>query len=304
MEMRRAQTALFWTAQTPAPLWAATRMFGWEAGWLGDTPATQVLAFTPYAMLLSIGPLVMTIMRRQWWAAAVAAVASAALLCCVLPRALASDAPAAAGGGPELRVLTANLSLGEADAGTIVRIVREQRVDVLAVQEFTSAAEAAFENAGISTLLPFHDSFPSALAAGSALFSRYPLRDMAVGKNWGGFHQARAMVDVPGGRTVLVESVHVCSPFSLGQLHCWRTDLAREPTASDVPGGGALRVLAGDFNATLDHAPLRTLISHGYRDAADSTGAGWVGTWGPYSRHPFIPPVAVDHVLVDRQVGV
>jgi endonuclease/exonuclease/phosphatase family metal-dependent hydrolase len=62
-------------------------------------------------------------------------------------------------------------------------------------------------------------------------------------------------------------------------------------------------VLAGDFNATLDHSGLRRLIRTGYRDAAATVGAGLAGTWGPYDGDP-IPPVTIDHVLVDRRVRV
>lgn len=306
--MRTLRPVLFWAAMVPAPLWVLIRIFGWESSLLAYSPAAQLLAFTPYVALLSVVPLVLASVRRQWWAAGPALIATVALLFLVIPRAVGSGPPPAAAGGPELRLLTANLSLGDADAAAIVRVVRDRRVDVLLLQEFTPAAEAGFEKARISDLLPYRQAHPSALAAGSALFSRYPLQDADVRKNWGGFYQVHATITVPGGRSILAESVHVCSPFSLGQLHCWRTDLAREPRASDVPPGSAspLRVLAGDFNATLDHAPLRTLIGHGhgYRDAADSTGSGWTGTWGPYARHPFIPPVAVDHVLVDRDIAV
>jgi endonuclease/exonuclease/phosphatase (EEP) superfamily protein YafD len=58
-------------------------------------------------------------------------------------------------------------------------------------------------------------------------------------------------------------------------------------------------VLAGDFNATLDHAVLRDLLGTGYIDAAEFTGAGLIATW-PVGRH--LPPlVTIDHVLVDRR---
>jgi endonuclease/exonuclease/phosphatase family metal-dependent hydrolase len=66
---------------------------------------------------------------------------------------------------------------------------------------------------------------------------------------------------------------------------------------------GPVRVLLGDFNATLDHGGLRELIATGYRDAAEVTGQGLVGTWGPYDGDR-IPPVVIDHVLADRRIGV
>ena len=62
-------------------------------------------------------------------------------------------------------------------------------------------------------------------------------------------------------------------------------------------------ILAGDFNATLDHSVLRSLISTGYRDAADVVGKGFVGTWGPYDGDR-IPPVTLDRVLADKRIGV
>lgn len=286
-----------------APLWAFIRAAGLETNVLAYTPATQLLAFTPYIAAFSIVPVVVVAVRREWKAAALALVATAVLSACVLPRAFGGPVPAARLGGPTLRVMTTNLSLGEADAESVVALVRGHHPDVLLLQEFTPEAEAAFDRAGISDLLPYRATHPSALAAGSALFSRLPLQDPGYRRNWSGFYQVHATVAVPGGPPVLLESVHTCSPFSLGQLHCWRTDVAREPHADDAPAG-TLRVLAGDFNATLDHAPLRTLIGHGYRDAADAVGAGWVGTWGPYGRHPFIPPVALDHVLAAAAIGV
>lgn len=287
-----------------APAWALIRVAGLETNVLAYSPATQLLAFTPYIAALSIGPLAFVAVRRDWRATAIALLATILLAACVLPRTLGSGPAAAARpGGPALSVMTVNLSLGDADAGAVVALVRTHHPDVLMMQEFTPEAAAAFGQAGIADLLPYQVTHPSSLAAGSALFSRLPLQDPGLRKNWGGFYQVHATVTVPGGPPVLLESVHTCSPFSLGQLHCWRTDVAREPQAGDAPAG-TLRVLAGDFNATLDHAPLRTLIGHGYRDAADAVGSGLVGTWGPYGRHPFIPPVALDHVLAATAIGV
>lgn len=284
-------------------LWAFVRVAGLETNVLAYTPATQVLAFTPYAAVLSLVPLAVAGVRREWPGAVLALVASVVLAACVLPRGIGGSAAAARAGGPVLSVMTANLSLGDADAGAVVALIRSRHPDVVLVQEFTPEAEAAFDRAGIADLLPYRVSHPSALAAGSALFSRLPLEEPGYRKNWGGFYQVHATVNPAGGMPVVLESVHACSPFSLGQLHCWRTDLAREPYAADAPPG-TLRVLAGDFNATLDHAPLRTLIGHGYRDAADAVGEGLTGTWGPYGRHPFIPPVALDHVLAASPIGV
>jgi endonuclease/exonuclease/phosphatase (EEP) superfamily protein YafD len=66
---------------------------------------------------------------------------------------------------------------------------------------------------------------------------------------------------------------------------------------------GPLRVLAGDFNATLDHAALRRLIDTGYRDAASVVGAGLRPSW-PYDEKWFMPGVTLDRILADRRIDV
>ena len=62
-----------------------------------------------------------------------------------------------------------------------------------------------------------------------------------------------------------------------------------------------MRILAGDFNATLDHAELRRVLGRGYADAGDELGSGLRATWPSHRRFP--PPVTIDHVLADTRVG-
>ncbi|HEV2373341.1 MAG TPA: endonuclease/exonuclease/phosphatase family protein, partial [Streptosporangiaceae bacterium] len=76
----------------------------------------------------------------------------------------------------------------------------------------------------------------------------------------------------------------------------WRHDLCALP-----PAGHTLRILAGDFNATLDHGQLRSLLGSGYVDAAVQTGNGLVPTWGT-EHGPGL--LTIDHVLVDRRCAV
>jgi endonuclease/exonuclease/phosphatase (EEP) superfamily protein YafD len=63
-----------------------------------------------------------------------------------------------------------------------------------------------------------------------------------------------------------------------------------------------LRILAGDFNATLDHRALRGVLSGGYADSADRAGTGLRATWPALPRRAL--PITIDHVLVDRRVRV
>ncbi|KXK63187.1 endonuclease [Micromonospora rosaria] len=289
------RTALCWVAVAPGAGWALARLLGVEPG-----PLVQLLAFTPYVAAGSLVPLLLALALRRRWPAVVAAGTALALLAVVAPRALGSPQPATT--GPILRVLTANVLAGAGDARTVVDLVRAHRVDVLALQEFTPDTQADLDRLGLAGLLPHRRTNPQVGTAGSALYTRFPLTGDGVRHNRGGwgFSQAYGTVTPPGAPPVRVESVHPAAPYALDQNGHWRADLAAQPPATP---DGTLGILAGDFNATLDHAPLRTLLDTGYVDAAAAVGAGLTGTWGPYDGHP-IPPVVIDHVLVDRRIAV
>ena len=259
----------------------------------------QLFAFTPYVAAGVWIPAVVAAFSRRWLAAAVGVSAAAVLASAVAPRAM-PDRHGGPTDGVALPVMTANMLEGRADPATIVDLVREHDVTLLALQEFTPAAQAALAAAGLGDLLPY-----SALAAedgttGSALYSRFPITAAGARRNGGGFMQAHGTIQPPGAGPLAVESAHPLAPYAVGVLPDWRSDLANQPHADP---NGPPRILLGDFNATLDHQPLRALIAHGYRDAADATGAGLIGTWGPYDGD-LIPAVTIDHVLVDQRIGV
>lgn len=290
-----ATTLACWLAVAPGAAWATVRLLGVDRG-----PLVQLLAFTPYAAAGSLLPLILVIALRRWQPVTVAAVTTVALVAVVAPRAYGSTPPPA--DGPAVRLLTANLLAGSADARALVDLVRRHSVDVLTVQEFTPAVAAELDQAGLDQLLPYRELHPVEGTPGSGLYARHPISAGGVRHNSGGwgFLQAYGTILVPGAPPVRVESVHPAAPYAIDQIGHWRRDLAAQPSATP---DGQLRILAGDFNATLDHAPLRALLDTGYVDAADAAGTGLIGTWGPYDGDP-IPPVAIDHVLVDRRVAV
>src|SRR5690606_32930216 len=102
--------------------------------------------------------------------------------------------------------------------------------------------------------------------------------------------------------SVILESVHPLSPSSVPRTREWLIGLNNQVPAS---AGGPPRILAGDFNATLDHRALRALLATGYQDAADAVGAGLTPTW-PYHgrRSAATPKIALDHILVPNGIGV
>jgi len=266
------------------------RLSGLEPPW----PLSALLAFTPWVIVPALAAVVLVVILRVRWALAVAAAAALVLVGVTAPRALGS---ADRRDGVELRVMTVNLRVGGADAATIVRLVRDNRIDLLAVQEYTPVARDNLRAAGLDALLPYRLDDAEPLAVGSALFAWVPLQKGDFSVAPGGFVEATATLRLGGAVPIVVRSVHPCAPYTLAHQGCWRSGLDREPRAAT---GGAPRLLLGDFNATLDHPALRRLIGSGYRDAADAVGAGLRPTWPADA----VPLVTLDHVLVDSRIGV
>ncbi|MFC4589611.1 endonuclease/exonuclease/phosphatase family protein [Sphaerisporangium corydalis] len=286
-------TVLAWLLLLPFAAWAALRLTGWDAGlyWI------QLVAFTPYVAAASVAAPLTALLLRRWRIAAAGALVTAVLGACVLPRALAGGDPPAA--GRELRIMTANMAAGAASAEAVVGLVRRLKPDVLTVQELTPDAVEGLKRAGLGDLLPTLAGSPAKGPWGSGIYARFPLRAAPV-IEYGNFRQAVAVVRVPGGPEVYVASVHPCAPRFGYKVACWAQGLRALPGAEPR---GVVRVLAGDFNATLDHGALRRLVGTGYRDAADATGQGLSPTWPAKGWRP-IPGVTLDHVLADPRVAV
>ncbi|SFP53496.1 Uncharacterized conserved protein YafD, endonuclease/exonuclease/phosphatase (EEP) superfamily [Amycolatopsis arida] len=258
------------------------------AGIDGNRHTAAALALTPYAAVAGLVLSGLAMALRRWWVGAPVLLLAVVLVLVVLPRAVPAGRPDP--GGPELRVLSANLFLGRADPRRVVELVREHDVDVLVLLEAHAAAVRGLTEAGLFTLLP-----ERVHRAGSALLSRYPLTELALAEP-STLGQPSARVRLPGGTAVEVVAVHSRPPVEA--FDTWRAELGRLPAADP---DGPPRILAGDFNATLDHAALRRVLAGGYRDAGAERGKGlmptWPGRWFP-------PPVTIDHVLVDSRVAV
>jgi endonuclease/exonuclease/phosphatase (EEP) superfamily protein YafD len=190
------------------------------------------------------------------------------------------------------------MQLGTGSPEALVALARRTRADVLSVQELTPRGARRLEAAGIGELLPERILQPGGRGAGIGLYSRVPLAPAsAPGERRNPLILASA--DVPGAPAVEIAAVHPPPPLRRSIMPAWRGDLRALPPATP---DGPLRILAGDFNATLDHAELRRVLDTGYVDAAAEVGAGLEGTW-PHGRR-FPPPVAIDHVLADARCGV
>jgi endonuclease/exonuclease/phosphatase family metal-dependent hydrolase len=293
-----------WVVAVVTAGFTVVRLLGAERG----TPAVQLIAYTPYAAVGSLAAGGLAAAAGGWVPAMVLLGCGVVLVALVVPRLVPSAVPGGhLDGGVRLRVMTANVLYDRGDTAALVEQAKVDDIDVLAVQELTHGALAAMDRAGVDGLLPFRVAYPAVRGTGSAVFSRHPIAPgpapgTEVRRHRCGLLQPSATILVPGAGPVLVESVHPCSPAP-GKTGCWARDLAAQPPAEP---DGVPRVLMGDFNASLDHGLLRRLLRTGYRDAAAERGRGLLPTW-PYRNAPVpfrVPPVTLDHVLVDRRIGV
>ncbi|MEU5881246.1 endonuclease/exonuclease/phosphatase family protein [Spirillospora sp. NPDC047279] len=301
----RWRTVLAWTGVAAWGLWALVRLLGGDRLPGIEVPAAPLLALTPYVAAAAPVPIVLALVLRRRWAAVGAVAVAAVLLVAVLPRAFGGDQPSAR--GPVVRVLTANLLFGQADAAHLVELVRDTQADVLSLQELPPEAVEVYEKAGLSALLPHKVLDARWGAAGSGLYSRHPLRELPPLPQTQ-MAMPQAEVALPGGRRVGVTAVHPVPPISSAAHRVWKRDLDVLPSArppSSAAGADAaaqpVRILAGDFNATLDHASLRDVLGRGYADAADRAGEGLTPTWGTSEPRPRI---TIDHILADRRCAV
>jgi len=300
----RAAVGLTYAATAAALLYTVMRLFGLEFTW----PLRTLVAYTPYLTAAALlPPIAAAILRRPKLTVAgiVVPIALAALLG---PRFLADEQPPAT--GPDLTVATANMYFGEGDPVALVDLVDAHAVDVLSLQELTQAAVDGLDAEGLASRLPYRElsgtDEPTG-TEGTGVYSRYPLTRNTALEFEATFVMTGVTVDVPGAPPVELLAAHPAAPWAPSQVDFWLADLARLPSATP---DAAVRVIAGDFNATLDHAALRDVLDRGYHDAAEQAGAGLTGTWQPrpdssLSIFGTVPPkVALDHIFVDQRVAV
>jgi endonuclease/exonuclease/phosphatase family metal-dependent hydrolase len=290
----RPATVLCWSFAAIWALWALIRLTGLEAGY----PLVPLIAYTPYMAVAAVVPIAIGVGFRRWGAVVLSAVAGLYLAFAVLPRVIPDGEASEPLGGPTVNVVSANIFRGQANLRDLVHLVRVRDADVLSVQELTPKGARELRRVGIAEVLP-HAVFATREGAyGGGIYSRLPLRRLPPVPGTT-FRMPRASVMVRGYGPLRIVGVHPFPPNSSKGLGDWRAGLHSLPSAE---GGGAPWVLAGDFNATLDHAELQRVLSHGYRDAADVRGDGLQMTWS--ARRSIPPPVAIDHVLVDRRLSV
>ncbi|MFD6529532.1 endonuclease/exonuclease/phosphatase family protein [Streptomyces sp. NPDC060184] len=255
----------------------------------GTRLAVPMVLFPHTAVLALLVLVLTTAVRavRSWSVAAVALLLIAAQVWLVAPR-FVPDSVAVPSSAARLRVATLNTDEGAVDPAAVVAMVRSERIDVLAVEQTPARGLDALERAGLGALLPYHALHPE---YDSSIYSRTPLTGADTTDIDTVWPQTTAKITV-GGRTVRLVAVHTYYP--LGNPGRWSRDM--HSLTSLATDDGPDTVFLGDFNATLDHAPMRFLLAAGLTDTHAELGEGWAPTW-PVGAGITPPLVQLDHVL-------
>ncbi len=196
----------------------------------------------------------------------------------------------------DVRVLTANLGMGQADPTAFVALA-SATADVVAVQEMTQEAADGLSAAGMDAAFPHRVIVPAPMASGIGIWSRHPI--VHSGRIDGyAMPMIGTRIRIPGVRVdATVLSVHLAAPWPM-PIEAWVSDIARFPdTLQEVgrsAGAGAV-IVAGDFNATYEMAPFRRLLEPGYGDAGVDARAGLTRTYPGRGQRP--PLIGIDHIL-------
>lgn len=257
------------------------------------TPFVQLIAFRWQlaAGLVALGALVALALRPLWPVGAALALVGLLGLLLVAPRVVGSGA--AAGGGDELTVLTLNTYLSEADPEAIAELVEERSPDVVVLPEARSElrgrvtraladgsdgrryrTESAERDADVSPMTVFVARDLGRTSVRADRETEFP----------------SLVIDLPGRLRVVATHPQAPKP---GNTESWRRDVAtleRWCADADRP-----TVVAGDLNATLDHAELRA-ATEGCTDAAAEVGDGLHGTWP--AQLPWFLGAQIDHVML------
>lgn len=282
----------------------------------------EVASFVPYAAVVSLLVLIPAVLWRR---RILVVVTIACLVAQVIwhagffvpaPSISASakqPVPAIASTGDNVvRMMTLNTAVGGASAQEIVDTVREQRVEVLALQEVTDQLLSNLEAAGLYELLPnvvLGERTATDNGGVNGLWTLAPMSNVSQSLiNVTSSATPAASIQV-GQRTVRLVSVHPSSPRT-GQHGFWNAGLQDIRSLAQYEHD---YVIMGDFNSTWDHSRFRKLLGTAFVDASQQAGEGFHNTWPSdpsYTTEMFsvpvpLPPVIeIDHIVYAKDSGL
>lgn len=270
----------------------------------------QLLSFTPWMVVPALVAVVLALAGRRLWVVITTAALLAVQLFWLFPldAGKEQDLPAGTASVP-VEVMSLNSEYGEADAASIVRLVRENGIQLLALQEHTQGLEDRLQSEGLDQLLPNRLSEPSDDASGGAVYSVFPLEAVGLLPDTPfRMDVTRVLItDAGAGTTATLNltNVHALPPVDerIGQ---WRSDLDKVARQASRPGS---QLLMGDYNATYDHSEFRALLDTALAgqdgrklvDVGTASGGRFSPTW-PMEGPP-LPGIVIDHMVTSPRIS-
>ncbi|MEU7578487.1 endonuclease/exonuclease/phosphatase family protein [Streptomyces sp. NPDC041068] len=285
-DRRRGSRAAAWAAALI--LAAVSTVLGFRiADADGVTPVPQILAFLPWLLAPAGAGLLLALLGR-WRIGMVWGVAVLGLVAWYMEpygKTDQADGPAFA----DLRVMTSNVEFGRGTDG-LVKAVRKEKPDLLFVEECDFGCAQTLRKELPRADYPYREAVDASGAEGSVILANVPLKSAdGIEATLG---MPGAVADVKG-HPVRVQLAHPMPPVPRG-VGLWRSELGdiRDYAAA---GDGKSTIIAGDFNATQDHAAFRSILDAGLRDAARLDGSSRSPSWPTAVPSPL--GAQIDHVL-------
>ncbi|TFH52649.1 endonuclease/exonuclease/phosphatase family protein [Actinomyces viscosus] len=223
------------------------------------------------------------------------------------------ESPVNADGTSAIGVLSLNTEREGADIETVAGLADDAGVDVVVLPETTQrygqqlaeALKEASSAKGGETFAVFSASgIPPGLAEQGVDVESDPAYSttVLVSSRLGEYRQVQGPTDTGFGAVRLepadgdgpvIVGAHTYPPVP-GAMAWWRSSVAGVTSLCSRPPGGL--IVAGDLNATRDHAPLRDL--GGCASAGEQAGIGGLATWPSATGTSWLG-ATIDHVLVD-----
>jgi endonuclease/exonuclease/phosphatase (EEP) superfamily protein YafD len=257
------------------------------------TPLAQLVALRQYLLVaLPVLVLVLLLLARRVRGAVLAAAGMVVLLLVaawmVAPRTMAVPVPA---GGRTLTVAAFNTYSGGADVAGVAALIRDERPDLVSLVEasttFRSKLAPLVEPLGYHLITAVGE--PEGDLGGVTAVVADHLGDVRS-STYTATPFPRVQLEGGGLGNIKFVAFHTLAPRR-GDVPQWRSDVGQ---VSQWCAGPQPAIIAGDFNATLDHSVFRSATA-GCGDAAAQRGQGLTPTW-PTWLPGWLGP-QIDHVL-------
>ncbi|MEU2288877.1 endonuclease/exonuclease/phosphatase family protein [Streptomyces sp. NPDC013178] len=255
------------------------------------TPVPQLLAFLPW-LLVPTGIGLLSSLLGRWLPGLVWGVVLLGLLAWFIEPYGKSSRPEGAAVA-RVRVLTSNVEFGQA-TDALIAAVRREKPDLVFVEECEYGCQAAVTRE-LGQTYPHRRAVAGGTSVGSVVLSRFPLTPAPAVPGHMGMPGAVADVD---GHAVRLQLAHPMPPLPR-QVALWKRELGRLRDFAAAHRDDGPLILAGDFNASQDHAAFRRILDTGLHDAARLAGEHRRPSW-PARTAPTLG-AQIDHVLVSEE---